>query len=344
MSFKARSGPWLIFVCSAALACSENAAGGKSSAAAGANAGGAKSDAGSSPTTHGGKNSSGGSSAGTAALAGKGTGGAPAGMADGGAAGAGGALDEAPEPSDGCGGPSKPATGKQTVDVNGTKRSYYLIASEVAEPVPLYIGFHGYGGNGEADQYTFNLQSHADGKGVFMFPDGVVQSWWQDALGWDNRNNDNPDMDFVKKLIEEAKAKHCIDTSRIFVMGFSWGGWMATQVGCALGDQLRAFASVAGGGPMNNVGCKPTSTLIMHGSNDSSEDISSGRASRDNFSKLNACQTAGSPVADAHCASYAGCSLPLWWCEHEGSHEVPSWGGDAIWQFFRDAPARPVRR
>lgn len=319
----------LCLCCSAAFGCGEGAAANKPAAAAGASNGGSKADA-------GGNTSSGGSDTGKAGAttAGQsGGGGKPSGAAG---AGTGGG----PAPSDGCQVHGKPATGKQLIDVDGTDRSYYLIAAEVADPVPLYIGFHGYGGNGESDQYTFNLQSHADGKGVFMFPDGVVQAWWQDALGWDNRDNDNPDMDFVRKLIDEAKAKHCIDASRIYVMGFSWGGWMATQVGCALGDQLRAFASVAGGGPMNNAGCKATSTLIMHGTNDGSEDVSSGRTSRDNFSKLNECQATSTAVADQHCLSYAGCQLPLWWCEHGGGHEVPGeWGSDAVWSFFENAPA-----
>lgn len=328
-----RSALLLGFCCSAAFGCGE-AASSKPAAAAGASNGGSKSDAGGNTTSGGSDAGKAGTSATTAGQSGGG------GKQSGGAAGASAGIGGAPTPTDGCKAPSKPATGKQTVDVDGTKRSYYLIASEVAEPVPLYIGFHGYGGNGEADQNTFNLQSHADGKGVFMFPDGVVQAWWQDALGWDNRDNDNPDMDFVRKLLDEAKAKHCIDTSRIYVMGFSWGGWMATQVGCALGEQLRAFASVAGGGPMNNAGCQPTSTLIMHGTNDGSEDVASGRTSRDNFSKLNECQAASTAVADGNCVSYAGCKLPVWWCEHGGGHEVPGdWGGDAVWSFFQNAPA-----
>lgn len=343
MSTKACSGLLLGLCCYALFGCGDDAAGDQAAAAgasSSAGKGGSQGDAGSSSSPSGGKATSAAGSGGTSAAAGKSSGGGAASGGAGAASGGAGGSGDQPAPTDGCDAASKPKTGKQTVDVDGASRSYYLIASKVVEPVPLYIGFHGYGGNGEADQYTFDLQSRADGKGVFMFPDGVVQTWWQDALGWDNRNNDNPDMDFVKKLIEEAKSKHCIDASRIYVMGFSWGGWMATQVGCALGDQLRAFASVAGGGPMNNTNCQRTSALIMHGTSDGSEDIASGRTSRDNFSKLNACQATSTSVADGHCVAYAGCTLPVWWCEHPGSHEVPGpWGSDAVWEFFQDAPA-----
>jgi polyhydroxybutyrate depolymerase len=346
MSIKAWSGLVLALCCYGALGCGEDDASARSAATAGESSGGigaggkagSKTDAGSSS---GGKAGSSTTSGGSSGKAGSAAGGKASGGADaaGGQSGGGNGTGGAPEPTDGCQVQSKPATGKQSLDVGGTNRTYYLIASKVAEPVPLYIGFHGYGGNGEADQNTFNLQSRADGKGVFVFPDGVVQAWWQNALGWDNRSNDNADMDFVKQLIAEAKSKHCIDSSRIYVMGFSWGGWMATQVACALGDQLRAFASGGGGGPMNNTGCKPTSGLIMHGTNDGSEGIGSGRQSRDNFSKLNTCEAASTSVADNHCVSYAGCDLPVWWCEHGGGHEVPAgWGGDVVWEFFQSAP------
>jgi polyhydroxybutyrate depolymerase len=346
MSLKAWSSVVLSLCCFAAFGCGEDDAAQRSAAAGGSGGntakGGSKGDAGSSSGSKTGNAGSGGTDTGKAgsSAGGKSTGGTETGGQSGGGSQSGGAGG-APEPTDGCKVQSKPATGKQSVDVGGTNRTYYLIASKVADPVPLYIGFHGYGGNGEADQNTFNLQSRADGKGVFVFPDGVVQSWWQNALGWDNRNNDNPDMDFVKKLIAEAKAKHCIDSSRIYVMGFSWGGWMATQVACALGDQLRAFASGGGGGPMDNTNCQRTSALIMHGTNDGSENISSGRQSRDNFSKLNKCEATSTAAAGDHCVSYAGCELPVWWCEHSGAHEVPAgWGGDAVWEFFQNAPAR----
>ncbi len=361
MSFKAWLGLVFSLCCYTAVGCGDDASANKSAAAgeAGKSSSGAS---GGGTSAKGGNQATGGSKSGNAGSSSGGTDSGDAG-ADSGGAGAdggkasGGANNQsgssstagragsgsggAPAATDGCKATNKPATGKQTLDVNGTKRSYYLIASKVADPVPLYLGFHGYGGNGESEQNSFNLQSRAAGKGVFMFPDGVVQSWYQNAIGWDNRNNDNPDMDFVKKLIAEAKAKHCIDSSRIFVTGFSWGGWMATQVACALGDQLRGFASGGGGGPMNKTNCQPTSGLIMHGTNDGSEGINSGRTSRDNFVKLNKCQSTTTPVFDNHCVSYAGCELPVWWCEHDGGHEVASgWGQDAVWDFFQKAPAR----
>jgi polyhydroxybutyrate depolymerase len=244
-----------------------------------------------------------------------------------------------PQPGLGCEATSHPETGYQSIDVAGTERRYYLIAAEVTEPVPLFIGFHGYGGTGEGDQWTFDLQGHAEGRAVLMFPDGVAQDWYGGAVGWDTRGDDTPDIALVQALIDAAKAEHCIDTSRIFVVGFSWGGWMAAQSACVLGDQLRGFASVAGGGPMGVTNCQgPLSGIIMHGSADSAEPISSGEATRDRFQGLNECQTSSEPVASDHCVAYAGCAAPLWWCEHPGEHEMPDWASDVVWDFFQNAP------
>ena len=115
MSLKACSALVLSFGCLATLGCGEEAAN-KPAAAAGASSGGSKGDAGSSSIGKGGHAPSNGGSAGTGTAAGQSGGGSKNG-------GAGGSSGEAPAPTDGCNVQSKPATCKQTVDVDWTDRA-----------------------------------------------------------------------------------------------------------------------------------------------------------------------------------------------------------------------------
>jgi poly(3-hydroxybutyrate) depolymerase len=170
-----------------------------------------------------------------------------------------------------------------------------------------------------------------------MSPDGVAQAWYGNAVGWDNRSNTSPDIAFTKALIEEAAALHCIDRSRIFVVGFSWGGWMATQVGCALGDKVRALVSAAGGPPEGTcVG--PVSALIAHGTADGAEPFVSGTQSRDKFVALNQCGSGTSPAGTGTCVAYEGCLKPTWWWQHDLGHTTPTGFPQTVWDFLLAAP------
>jgi polyhydroxybutyrate depolymerase len=263
-----------------------------------------------------------------------GTGGGAAGS--GGGSGSSGASGSAPVPSTGCGA-TAPAEGSYSVDVEGTTRSYYLVPATVSEPVPLVLSFHGYGGSGLGDVNTFGLKTTTQGEAVLVFPDGVAQSWYGDAIGWDTRSNSTPDIAFAQALIDEAVAKHCIDTSRIFMVGFSWGGWMSNQVACALGDQVRAFVSVAGGGPGGSC-VQDVAGMIIHGEADGSEPIASGQDSLDKWTTQNGCDAASVTTTVTECEARTGCTAPLWWCQHTGGHEVPAFVAEAAWGFLMSAP------
>jgi poly(3-hydroxybutyrate) depolymerase len=213
-----------------------------------------------------------------------------------------------------------------------------MVPATAKGPVPLVLSFHGYGGNGEADVWTFGLRDQTAGKAVMIFPDGVAQAFNGGGLGWDTRNNTNVDMQLVQALIDRAKTEHCIDTSRIYAVGFSWGGWMATQVGCALGTQIRAVASASGGGPVGTCSGGAMTALIAHGTADTAEPIASGQKSRDTYQKLNGCMATTMATSLSPCVALTGCSKPVWWCQHTGGHEVPAFLGQGLWSFLTSAP------
>ncbi len=294
----------------------------------------------------GGTSSSGGAtSGGASASGGAASGGAigSGGTTSGGSSGSGGASNSSggsagASASPGCNAGTAPSEGSYTVDVDGQSRSYYLVPSQVTDPVPLVISFHGYGSNGQADVGTFQLPTLSGGEAVLAYPDGVVQEWvGQGAVGWDTRGNDTPDIAFAAALIDQLEEEHCIDRTRIFVIGFSWGGWMSGQVACALGDRIRAFSTVAGGAPQGSCqGAVPG--IVIHGEADMAEPFSSGEAARDSWSGTNGCSSSETATAVDGCVARDDCEAPLFWCTHPGGHELPGPFQNATWDFLMGAP------
>jgi poly(3-hydroxybutyrate) depolymerase len=298
-----------------------NSSGTTSTASAGKSAGGAKSVGTGGTSSEGGVGATGGKG---------GSGGRPTG----GSAGAGGT----PSASNGCNTPSNKAEGEYKLATGGSMRGYHLVPSKVKTPVPLVVGFHGYGGNGKGMVGLFGQEELSEGKAVFIYPDGVEQAWYQNALGWDQRSATTPDTIFVRDLVDAALEEHCIDSTRVYAVGFSWGGYMSNHVGCALGDRFRATASFAGGASDTKNCTGPASSLFAHGTADTSELISEGKKARDEWLKLNACANTSKSVVNGACVSYDGCTSPVWWCEHGGSHEVPANLKPVVWDFFRNSP------
>jgi poly(3-hydroxybutyrate) depolymerase len=304
---------------------------GKSSGAGGDTSSGSAGKAGSGGSA--GKTGSGGSAGKT------GSGGsAGSSMGTGGSAGSSTGAGGVPEPSSGCDAPSTLTEGNHPLTSGGVERHYYLVPAKTKDPVPLIIGFHGYGGNGGSMLNLFGQEALSGGKAVFIYPDGVPQAWYQNATGWDQRSATTPDTIFIKDLIDDALKEHCIDATRVYAVGFSWGGYMSNHVGCALGDRIRATASFAGGASDTKNCTGPASALFAHGTADQSELISEGKKARDEWLKLNSCGATTSSVAGGKCVAYAGCTSPVWWCEHGGGHQVPTDLQPVVWDFLQNSP------
>lgn len=236
--------------------------------------------------------------------------------------------------SDGCSKATKPDRGHYSLEVGSVERGYYLIPSASDEPVPLVFEFHGRGSDGEGIISSFGLETSLNGHVVLVAPDGLDQGG---GTGWAS-GNDNEDIELTRALIEQAMGEHCIDASRIYAVGFSWGGWMATQAACALGASLAGFVSVEGGGPMGSACAGAVAGMVVHGTMDTAEPISSGIATRDAFRTLDGCGDTLGASAVPGCEACAGCEKPLLWCQHDGAHLIPDFVVSGLPGFFALAP------
>jgi poly(3-hydroxybutyrate) depolymerase len=134
-------------------------------------------------------------------------------------------------------------------------------------------------------------------------------------------------------------SNYCIDETRIFSVGFSYGAMISNTIGCELPDVFRGIAPIAGAiFGRNDCVDSPIAVWMAHGTADASVEFAQGENARDVFLEKNGCDTSLEPVPvePEGCVSYQGCDegYPVTWCVHDGGHTVPSWAGPAVSDFF----------
>lgn len=159
----------------------------------------------------------------------------------------------------------------------GLERTYYLhvpagVEAREQPPVPLVLVLHGRGGDGPGTADLTGFDDVADERGfIVAYPTGVDGQWnYVDGIPGYELNV--PDVEFLRALVAELSARYPVDPARVYVAGFSNGGYMAQHLACKATDLFAAFASVSaagyGGQPTNCGDPDPVSILFIHGTAD----------------------------------------------------------------------------
>jgi poly(3-hydroxybutyrate) depolymerase len=225
-----------------------------------------------------------------------------------------------------------------TIDVSGTTRQYILTLPTGYDPhhvYPLLFAFHG--GSYDAQWVVdgdppqsgpyYGIQAEANDTVILVAPQALSGSW---------TNQSGRDVAYVDAMLSRFESQLCVDQSRIFATGFSFGAIMTIALGCNDSSKFRAVAAMSGE-IMN--GCPDTRPLpywSSHGMSDPTINISLGEASRDTFVQRNHCGTQTVPISPSGCVSYQGCDpgYPVIWCPFDGVHQPPPFAGSAIWAFL----------
>lgn len=237
--------------------------------------------------------------------------------------------------STGCGAPAKLTNGRRTISVNGLNREYVLdIPSNYNQnnPYKLVFGWHWRGGsaNDVVGQGYYGMKSLSNNSAIFVAPDRAAGT-----DGWTNANG--RDIAFLQSMLTQLKSSLCIDESRIFSTGWSYGGMMSFAVGRELPTTFRAIAPVSGAFLTPHVDSgSATAAWIAHGNNDTVVSHSSGAQARDAYLRANGCSNTTVPVQPSPCVEYQNCSAgkPVVWCSFNGGHSQPSFYSSGAWNFF----------
>lgn len=146
------------------------------------------------------------------------------------------------------------AQAEKTILHNGLTRSYieYTPASYTgSSAVPLLLALHGWN-----DQNTnfalagFQILGELENF-ITVYPQGatgVIGTGWNAGVQYYNIpiNGNIDDVGFIDALIDTLVTEYNIDQTRIYVTGFSLGGFMTNRLACELSHRIAAVVSVAG--------------------------------------------------------------------------------------------------
>ena len=260
-------------------------------------------------------------------------------------------------PSAGCGRTPSLKNGTITLSSSGMNRQYIIDIPtnyDNNHPYRLYFGYHWAGGT-MTDVATgqtvlrnvwayFGLKQLAQDSTIFVAPQGLNNGW---------ANTNGQDLVFTDDMIKQIEGDLCIDKSRIFAGGFSYGGGMSLALACDRADVFRAVAPQSGSATLS--GCKDgTKPMAVFGAA-GTETYSAMLSAVQKFAKNNGCtsQSPPQPAAGSKthiCTKYEGCGVgyPVEWCPFDAGHKAaPFDGGCAscddgnktwlpkeIWTFF----------
>jgi len=134
---------------------------------------------------------------------------------------------------------------------------------------PLLVFLHGLGASGKAAFDVLHLAAFGARERVFVLaPDGTMdrqkrQFWNAGAACCNFDRRDIDDVARLTQLIDTWRARPDVDSSRVYVVGHSNGGFMTERLVCALGDRITAAASMAGAAPPSSQTCTPTNRLAL---------------------------------------------------------------------------------
>ena len=272
------------------------------------------------------------------------------------------AIGNAPTPSKGCG-KDNTLEDHFTFTGGGIEHEIYLTMPENYDknkPYRLVFGMHYMGGSAEAvakREAYYGLRNQKDAKEntIFVAPHGYT-----DENGKENpwRCGDDKDHLFFDEFLTYLNENLCVDTSRVFSVGFSFGAMFSNALAQDFQHRLRGVVVFA---TMDQVIYMPKNKglpIAWMGTVGMSDDLCTpklGRSARDRILKNNGKPDADGNFTDARgeqaeeytgdkhvCYDYTTVDprFPVKWCTFDGGHSYSPredgkvWTTETAWEFI----------
>jgi poly(3-hydroxybutyrate) depolymerase len=234
-----------------------------------------------------------------------------------------------------------------------TNRKYFTRVPknyDPTKPYPVTFWGHGCGASGAENTPLMGGGAADNSIQVFLLAIGGCFS---------TSKANSPEIPYFDAALAGIEASYCVDKSKVFLSGYSSGGWLSYLLGCARAGVIRAIGAASGGFQVDRPTCVgPTAAILTADTTDTTNPIvnvdkASGvdkgtGAARDNLLKRNGCGTETKPWAagmyESSCVEYQGCltGYSVVWCQTTGhGHSNGSESGvstKGFWQFWSSLP------
>lgn len=297
-----------------------------------------------------------GSGAGNSAGGHKGeTGGAATGGAGGDGTATGGTAGTAACPSTAA----KPGDTTKKIMVGTLSREYILhIPSGYtgAAAVPFVVDFHPIGGSDTQWRSGSPYPAVIDKEGVVSaFPNGEPSPNLGNAWDVEGCCNTADDIAFTRALVADVESVVCVDTKRVYAVGFSMGGGMSNYLGCHAADLFAAIGPASFDLTQQNEGdCMPARPLTVvewRGKNDTVVPYAGGHSALvtgmaldflgavgtfQKWASLDQCTGSPSAADSNNCQTYSQCGagVQVTLCtDNNGGHEAAN--ASIVWPMLK---------
>ncbi len=136
----------------------------------------------------------------------------------------------------------------------------HLPKSYGGKEVPLIIFLHGAGGNSEVSQSFTNFNQVSNDNGfIVAYPQGFFEKSpnsfvWAAARGLPADSAGIDDVGFIDKLVTNLKGQYKINAKKIYLCGFSNGGFLTQRIAFEKNQQFAAFGSLGATMSQNKYG------------------------------------------------------------------------------------------
>jgi poly(3-hydroxybutyrate) depolymerase len=150
------------------------------------------------------------------------------------------------------------------------------------------------------------------------------------SAGPDGDHADSPEVPYFDAVLAEVEDNYCVDKSKVYMAGWSSGGWLTALLACTRTDVIKAVGWASAGLQLNHPECVgPMPAILERGVDDGGTPLAQTEQARESLRLRNGCSTETEPwdpgekdFDTSTCVSYKGCKagFPLVWCPIPGGH------------------------